>query len=393
LADDLVLLPGDQLGRGLIIEAPAGRGGSAAVYRARRAATGERVAIKLLGRDADVDWARLERERAALAAIDHPGIIRVLELERDDDGARYAVLPWCDGVSLARQLADPGVTAAEAVAAIADAAAVLALAHDHGVVHRDLKPGHLWRRPDGTAAIIDFGIARGARADRLTRTGTAVGTPGYMAPEQIVGGAVDPRADVFALGCILYEALTGAAAFAGSHVAILQGKILWTEPTALTARCPEAPPALAALVATMLAKAADDRPADAGAVAAALRALPALAPGPRRRRTADELPTCSLATPVTVAVGLPDGRALGPASGPAVTLTDGTTIALVPDPPPPDLAAALGAGRTVVAARTSDVGAALDHCTRAALRAAAGGSGRAPTPPAGVLPLELPPCP
>jgi hypothetical protein len=376
------LAPGDLLDSdvgALVIEAAVGAGGSAVVYRARRA-EGARVAVKVLAAGG-TDWARVTRERSLLADVEHPGVIRVLGAGDTDDGARFVVLPWLDGVSLADRLVEPGVTAREAVAAIAGAAAALGAAHHRGVVHRDVKPGHVWCTGGGGVAVIDFGIARGRGDARVTRTGATGGTPGYMAPVPISGGAVDARADVFALGCVLYEALTGAPAFAGSHPAILRGKVLWSEPRPVAQRCPEAGAGYAALVETMLAKDPEARPADGATVAAAMAALPAPGDGPRRRTGHVEAETCPMDAVRLVAVGLALDQAVVPAAAPSITLDDNSAIALAPDAgahgfaaAAAALAAALGPGRAVAIARTRDVDRGLVWCTRAATLAAASSS-------------------
>ncbi len=380
------LRAGDLLGADLIVEHAVGRGGTSIVYRARRAATGAAVAVKLLV-GGHADRARIVREQALLAAIDDPRLARIVELGETDDGVAFAVLPWLDGNSLADTLVEPGVTAAEAVAMIAAAAAALAVAHRHGVVHRDLKPAHLWLGPDGAVAIIDFGIARGIGDDqRITRTGTSIGTPGYMAPEQIAGGVIAPPTDVFGLGCILYEALTGAPAFAGHHPAVLRGKVLWAEPPSVTERCPEADAALAALVAAMLAKVPAERPPDAAAVATALAAIAAPAAGPRRRSGHGEAAT-SPSTRQLVAVGIPLGATVADAAAPAVTLADRSAIARAPDrggalsDGVAALLRALGPGRAIAIARTDDLDHGLRWCAAAASRAAiAATDGAEPAP-------------
>jgi len=385
-------LPGDLLGAELVIERAVGRGGSSIVYRARRVGTGAPVAVKhLLG--GHPDRARMERERGLLDGIDDPRLARVLELGETEDGAAFAVLPWLDGTSLAASLVEPGVTAVEAVGFVGAAADTLDVAHRRGVVHRDLKPAHLWRRPDGTVGLLDFGIARGPGDDRITHTGTTIGTPGYMAPEQIVGGPIGPATDVFALGCVLYEALTGAPAFAGAHPAVLRGKVLWADPALVTARCPEAGDALAALVAAMLAKAPADRPVDARAVATALAAITSPGPGPRRRAGHAETATCPSPIAFLVGVGVPLGTGAADAPAAAITLADRSTVARA-DASAAGLAslvAALGPGRAIAVARTDDADRGLRWCATAALQAASAASdGAAPAPRLHDLARDLP---
>jgi hypothetical protein len=257
-----------------------GRGGTAVVRRARDLATGATVAVKLI-EDADGRGReRFEREARALARLAVPGVVRYVA-HGGEAGRLYLVEEWLAGDALRGRLAEPGVTAAEAVRIARDAAVALAAAHAAGIVHRDIKPEHLWLGPDDRVTLIDFGIARGASDPRVTATGSSIGTAGYMAPEQARGDrAIDARADVFALGAVLFEALAGVPAFRGRTEGATRGKVLVAAPPALA--CPEAPPALIALVEAMLAKRPDDRPADGAAVAAALAAI-AVGPGPRRR--------------------------------------------------------------------------------------------------------------
>jgi hypothetical protein len=318
--------------------APAGRGGSAIVHRGRDRATGRAVAVKIVDPDA-LGRARFAREAAALAALDAPGIVRYVDHGEHGDQL-YLVEEWLDGEPLRARLADRGVTAGEAVTVGLAAARALAHAHGRGIVHRDVKPEHLWLVGGALdrVTLIDFGIARAARDPRVTTTGRAIGTPAYMAPEQARGAAhVDARADVFALGAVLYEALAGAPPFAGRSDGAIRAKVVLAAPPPLAARCPEAPPALARLVMAMLAKDPAARPADAAAVAAALAAIDHGASAVRRR-TATDAP----ATIVTDAATHPGAGfvvAVGPvaadtdlaATGVTVEILDGgLRVALVP---------------------------------------------------------------
>jgi len=287
-----------------------GRGGSARVFLARDRATGATVAVKLLAPDA-LGRERFEREARALAALRAPGVVRYIAHGGEGE-LLYLVEDWLAGGSLRAQLAGAGVTAAEAVRVVRAAAEALAQAHAVGIVHRDIKPEHLWLGGDadpepviasdrrdalGRVTLIDFGIARSVRDPRVTASGAAVGTPGYMAPEQARGDrSVDARADVFALGAVLFEALTGTAAFLGLSDGSTRAKVLLAAPPVLAPRCPEAPAALIALVDAMLAKPPGERPADAGGVAAALAGL-AVPTGPRRRADAGELATTARIDP------------------------------------------------------------------------------------------------
>ncbi|HEY5935765.1 MAG TPA: serine/threonine-protein kinase, partial [Kofleriaceae bacterium] len=188
-----------------------------------------------------------------------------------------------------------GVTAAESVALVRRIGQALAPAHARGLVHRDLKPANILLVGGDVAQpkVIDFGLARRGFGDsRLTETGTAVGTPSFMSPEQARGEReLDPRTDSFALGCLLYECLTGMPAFGGRNAAAIMARIVMCEPPALRASWFEAPPELEAVVAQLLAKDRDGRPADGAAVAALLDSIEVPATERRRRLDSGTLAT------------------------------------------------------------------------------------------------------
>jgi predicted Ser/Thr protein kinase len=315
--------------------APAGRGGSAVVHRGRDRATGRAVAVKLVDPDA-LGRARFDREAAALAALDAPGIVRYIAHGEHGDRL-YLVEEWLDGEPLRARLAERGATVAEAVTAVLAAARGLAPAHACGIVHRDIKPEHLWLVGGALdrVTIIDFGIARAARDPRVTTTGRVIGTPAYMAPEQARGDrGVDARADVFALGAVLYEALAGAPPFGGRTDGAIRAKVVLAEPPALSALCPEAPSALIALVGAMLAKDPAARPADASAVASALAGIATDRDGVRRRAATEVAATVitgavtaehDAATGFVIAAGpvTADGERLAGLAGARVEVVDG----------------------------------------------------------------------
>jgi serine/threonine protein kinase len=190
-------------------------------------------------------------------------------------------MEWLDGEDLARRLSREGLTIDESIALVRRVAEALGCAHAAGVMHRDVKPGNLFLRggrPDGVV-LLDFGLARRWGTDAITRTGMMVGTPAYMAPEQAERGAtaLDARADVFALGCVLFECLTGQAAFSGETFMALVAKLLLDEVPPPSRLRPEVPPELDALCARLLAKQPGARPPDGAAVAALLAELPSIA--------------------------------------------------------------------------------------------------------------------
>ncbi len=194
-----------------------GRGGTAVVYLARQVALDRRVALKMVlagGFASAADRQRFRAEAAAVAAVQHPGIVQVYEVGACGDRPYFA-LEYCPGGSLAQRLTGGPLPPRDAAALIEQVARAVHAAHDRGIVHRDLKPGNILFAEDGTPKITDFGLARRADTDTaLTRTGAVLGTPSYMAPEQARGRRdVGPAADVYALGAVLYECLTGRPPF------------------------------------------------------------------------------------------------------------------------------------------------------------------------------------
>ncbi|MEO6774464.1 MAG: protein kinase [Kofleriaceae bacterium] len=269
--------PGDLVGGQFELGEVAGSGGMGAVYRALDRATGESVAVKVL-RDVAADHGdRFAREIRVLAQLRHPGIVRYIADGETADGLLWLAMEWLEGEPLGHRVRRTGITPGAAIAVVRRVGEALGAAHDQGVVHRDVKPSNLFvvRGDLARVKLLDFGVARVGDGDRFaTRTGVMIGTPGYMAPEQARGDrSVGPRADVFALGCVLFELLTGEHAFVGDNVMAVLAKILLEDAPRLAELRPELPHALDALVARTLSKRAEDRPADGKALAAALAAL------------------------------------------------------------------------------------------------------------------------
>jgi hypothetical protein len=272
---------------GYRIDALVGTGGMGAVYRAFDDARRTQVAVKLIASD---DGSRALREATLLAELAHPHVVRYLGHGEAWPGVLFLAMEWLDGEDLAKRLARAPLTARESTTLVRAAAWALGAAHARGIVHRDVKPSNLFL-VDGDPArvkVLDFGIARGKRSvQTLTRTGMIMGTPGYMAPEQATVGArnLDGRADVFALGCVLFECLVGRPAFAGDDVIAVLARLLLEEPPRPSALVPGLPPALDDLVGRMLDKDPQARPTDGNAVVALLdelgqigEALPGAAP-------------------------------------------------------------------------------------------------------------------
>ncbi|HEX4934491.1 MAG TPA: serine/threonine-protein kinase, partial [Gemmatimonadaceae bacterium] len=207
-----------------------GRGGMGVVYAAHDTRLGREVAIKALPRDSLGDHPhreRLRREARAAAALTHPSIATVNALE-EFDGELFIVTELVRGRTLRDELRDGPLPPERLRRTLVDVADGLAAAHARGIVHRDLKPDNLMRTPDGRVKILDFGLARAsdtgaaATSTLLTQAGAAVGTPGYMAPEQLSGGAIDARTDVFAFGVLAAELATGEHPFGPDSAAMLR---------------------------------------------------------------------------------------------------------------------------------------------------------------------------
>ena len=258
---------------------PAGRGGSAEVWRALDLATGEEVAVKRLHPIVFADEAgrrRLEREFDTLRTLDEPHIVRVRDLRFGDREAAL-VLDFVAGESLAQRLArhaadGTGMTPDAAIAVVDDVAAALAAAHAAGIVHRDVTPGNILLTPDGEARLTDFGIAHASGDDpeaAVTATGLVMGTMRYLAPEQLRGQRSTPASDLHGLAAVAYEMLAGRPAFdATSPVALAEAQEAGPAPI------DGVPPALDAAVRRGLERDPDRRPADVLAYAAGLsRAL------------------------------------------------------------------------------------------------------------------------
>jgi serine/threonine-protein kinase len=220
---------------GYAVEAVLGRGGMGVVFRARHLRLGRLVALKtgLAGAYAGPqELARFQREAEAVAALQHPNVVQIYDVG-DADGRPYYTMELVGGGSLAQKLSGTPQPARQAAALLATLAGAVQAAHQGGILHRDLKPGNVLLTPDGTPKITDFGLARSLQGGAgLTQTGVPVGTPSYMAPEQARGQtrALGPAVDVYALGAILYELLTGRPPFQGETPAETVLQVITQEP-------------------------------------------------------------------------------------------------------------------------------------------------------------------
>ncbi|MFY0572676.1 protein kinase domain-containing protein [Archangium lansingense] len=238
----------------------AGRGGMGSVYRATDSHSGQEVALKLLHLSASADSPRrFTREASLLAELRHPGIVSYVAHGHTEHGQLFLAMEWLEGEDLARRLARQPLSLAETLTLVRHAARALAVAHQHGIIHRDLKPSNLFLRHGRVedVVLLDFGLARHVvRSSDMTDSQVVLGTPGYMAPELVSGQSqLTPGADIFSLGCVLYECLTGQPPFRAPHLVAALAKILFTEPTPLRELRPELPASLQELLERMLAKA------------------------------------------------------------------------------------------------------------------------------------------
>ncbi|MEV5972638.1 protein kinase [Streptomyces sp. NPDC051921] len=269
-----------------------GQGGMGQVWTAYDGRLDRRVAVKLLspvtisGPATAAEELRLRfvRECRVTAQVDHPGLVTVYDAGSDGDEL-YLVMQYVEGADLADHLAehDP-YPWPWAVSVAAQLCAVLAAVHAVPIVHRDLKPRNVMVRPDGTVTVLDLGIASVLDTDttRLTHTGSPIGTPAYMAPEQAMGGAVGPYTDLYALGALLHELLSGSVPFAGSTALGVLHRHLYEPPVPVRRLRPEVPEALEGLVLRLLAKDPQARPSGAQEVYELLLPLlpPPGTPGP-----------------------------------------------------------------------------------------------------------------
>ena len=284
----MALIPGTKLGPYEII-VPLGVGGMGEVYQARDTRLERTVAIKILPSHLSDDLMRrqrFEREAKAVSSLNHPHICTLYDIGRQDD-VDFIVMEYVEGVTLAARLEKGPLPTAEVLEYGIQLASALDKAHRNGVTHRDLKPGNIMLTKSG-AKLLDFGLAKAApplaagatgatltnaaaQADPVTRVGAVVGTVPYMSPEQVEGKEVDGRSDIFSLGTVLYEMVTGGRAFQGQSDFSVASAILVKEPAPISTLQPLTPPALERTIRVCLAKDPDARWQSAGDLCKELR--------------------------------------------------------------------------------------------------------------------------
>jgi len=258
------LEPGERVGDHLVVRSVLGQGGTAIVYEALHTRLGASVALKVLDVPDSFRYdgvLRMQREAEVCASIEDPHVPRIYDINALPDGTPYVVMEKVSGTTLEAMLA-AGPLALDTILDIADdLLAALEAVHRVGVIHRDIKPANLILQPEGDGTfrvrLMDFGVSEAvcpeASDPKLTRVGTVVGTPHYMAPEQITGEAVDARADVYATGVVLFEMLSGRMPFEGESTAEVVAAVLRQAPLPLASLRPDVPRRLEGVVMRAMA--------------------------------------------------------------------------------------------------------------------------------------------
>ncbi|HET9577309.1 MAG TPA: serine/threonine-protein kinase [Usitatibacter sp.] len=287
-----------------------GQGAMGVVYRAEDPELGRIVAIKTIGlsgtaQEQDVHQARFRQEARAAGAVSHPAIVTIYDVGREGDLA-FIAMEYVEGRELRQLIREGALTPARSLEIAALVADGLAFAHERGVIHRDIKPGNIMVLPDGRVKIMDFGIAHLQESDVKTQSGVLLGSPQYMSPEQVAGQALDGRADIFSLGVVLYEMLTGVKPFDAADLTQLLFWVVNLPHKPPSERNASLPPVIDYIIARALKKNAHERYATAAEFARDLR---------------DCLPEVSASSAAAQARGetQPDGVA----AGVATTVPDG----------------------------------------------------------------------
>ena len=284
-----------------------GEGGMGVVYKAQDTKLDRAVALKFLPDHVSVGSVELERfvqEAKAAAALNHPNICTIFGIE-EADAKHFIVMEFVDGQTL--QEKKSGLSIKEALDVGVQIAEGLAAAHEKGIVHRDIKPENIMFRKDGRVQIMDFGLAKLRGASRLTKEGSTVGTAGYMSPEQVQGKDTDHRSDIFSLGVLLYEMLTGQPAFKGMHETAIAYEIVNVDTAPMSSIKTDIPPELDAIVLECLEKDPKERTQSASQVAVDLKRY-------RRESSRSRASRITAARPAATAV---QGTSVTPSDTPA----------------------------------------------------------------------------
>jgi len=353
------------------VESEIARGGMGVVYKAVHTALGRGVALKVLHSQYSGDPAfvqRFLREARAMARLDHAHIIRVFDVS-EDAGSHYIVMEYFPATDLKRVILAGEELPVDRCLDIAEQIAQgLAYAHEQGIVHRDIKPGNVMISETGLVKIADFGIAAAADEISVTATGQVLGTPEYMSPEQARGDELDGRSDLYSLGMVLYELLTGRTPFKSISKMAIVGKLLYEDAELPLDFGPQVPEQLRELVRTLLCRDPAGRVADAATVVSRIREIRAAI----EMGGAQPVPPAEDAGEATLVMERPP-------TGPRASATTGMTGAQPAAPATPAAPAETGSGR---APTPADLGyapqpprrmPALDPKTRTMVLAGAGG--------------------
>src|SRR3954451_10189640 len=247
-----------------------GTGGMATVFLAEDERLGRKVAVKRLHADSPEDAAqRFEREAKVGASLSHPNLVTVFDTVADEEGV-LIVMEYVEGENLAELMARERVPAEPAVSIIRQVAGARDHAHQAGVVHRDIKPANILISPDGKAKVVDLGIATASERTQITAVGTVLGTPSYMAPEQLEGGKITKAVDLYALGAVAFELLSGRKARQGRTPVEIAHQIANEPVPDIRQSWTDAPPAAAEVLQNAMSRNPDDRPRSAGQLARSL---------------------------------------------------------------------------------------------------------------------------
>src|SRR5258705_8183845 len=250
-----MITPGTTLGGRYRLDERIASGGMGDVWRCVDDVLGRTVAVKILLPSLLEEAGFTERfrvEARTMAAINHPGVVDIYDYGSDPRAGAYLVMEYVEGDAVSRTLSRVGrLTPARTMALVAQAADALHAAHDKGIVHRDVKPGNLLVRPDGTLVLTDFGIARSAIVGQLTAAGSVLGTASYISPEQAAGAVATPLSDVYALGVVAYQCLAGRRPFEGDNPIEIAMKHVRSQPPPLP---PDTPPMVRSIVERTMAK-------------------------------------------------------------------------------------------------------------------------------------------
>jgi eukaryotic-like serine/threonine-protein kinase len=257
---------GRTLGGRYRVEGELGRGGMARVYRGTDLVLGRPVAVKVLSSQYAGDGtfvSRFRREAQAAARLNHPNLVQVFDTG-SDDGVQYIVMEYVDAKTLADYLSGGGRIMPDRAIELAESVCdALTVAHAQGVIHRDVKPANIMVTRDGHVKVTDFGIARVTTNETVEQTAAVLGTASYLSPEQAQGGAIDQRSDLYSLGCVLYEMLTGRPPFTADSPVAVASKHVLEQPVPPSRLNADVSPQLDAIVMRALSKDPDDRYQDA----------------------------------------------------------------------------------------------------------------------------------